>query len=266
MQFNEFKNKLFEKAKKAGFSDCEVYFEDRESLGITVYEGEVDKYNLNNTFGLSFRGLFDDKMGYSYTEILDDEAIDMLISNAIAGAKSIESSDKQFIYKGDASYDSVKTYSKELENLDTANLIEITKNMEKCAKKYSDKVVNVAGCSLSYGTSKYGIYNTLGMQLQNKSNILTAYVCPIISDNGKKYDGTGYVVAESISDVDPMKIAKMGVDEALSRIGGRSIKSGKYDCIIYNEAMVSLIGAFIEIFSADSAQKGLSLLKDKEGT
>ncbi|CEH34479.1 TldD/PmbA protein [Romboutsia lituseburensis] len=35
--------------------------------------------------------------------------------------------------------------------------------------------------------------------------------------------------------------------------------------LYYNEAMVSLIGTFADIFSADSAQKGLSLLKDKEG-
>lgn len=265
MEFNEFKEKLFKKAKEAGFTDCEVYFADRESLSITVYEQEVDKYNLNKTFGLSFRGLYNDKMGYSYTEILDDDAIDMLINNAIEGAKSIESTDKQFIYKGDSEYENVKTYSKELENLDTEKLIQITKDMEKNSKEYSNKVVNVAGCSLSYGQSNYGIFNTLGLKLTNKSNILSAYVCPVIEDNNEKYDGTGYVVAESLKEVDPMKIAKMGVDEALSRIGGKSIKSAKYNAIIYNEAMVSLIGAFISIFDADAAQKGLSLLKDKEG-
>ena len=265
MEFNEFKQKLFIKAKEAGFTDCEIYFVNRESLGITVYEQEVDKYNLNKTFGLSFRGLYDNKMGYSYTEILDEAAINMLVNNAIEGAKSIESTDKQFIYKGDKEYENVKTYSKELENLDVEKLIQITKDMEKDAKEYSDKVVNVAGCSLSYGQSNYGIFNTLGLELTNKSNILSAYVCPVIEDNNQKYDGTGYVIAESLTEVDPMKIAKMGVDEALSRIGGRSIESAKYSAIIYNEAMVSLIGAFIDIFDADAAQKGLSLLKDKEG-
>ena len=42
------------------------------------------------------------------------------------------------------------------------------------------------------------------------------------------YDGCGYVVAKSLNDVKPDKIAKMGVDEALSKIGGTSIASGNY--------------------------------------
>ena len=61
------------------FHECEVYYIDRESLSISVYKGEVEKYNLNNSSGLSFRGKLNDKIGYSYTEILDEDAIDMLV-------------------------------------------------------------------------------------------------------------------------------------------------------------------------------------------
>ena len=69
-----------------------------------------------------------------------------------------------------------------------------------------------------------------------------------IEDNNEKYDGMGYVVAENIRDVNPEKIAQDGIKEALSRIGGRSIPSGKYKIIINNEAMVSLLGTFDSIF------------------
>lgn len=265
MEFNNFKDILFKKAKEVGFDECEVYFSNRESLSITVYEKEVDKYSLNKTFGLSFRGMINGKMGYSYTEILDDKAIDMLIKNAKEGAESIDSTDEQFIYEGDKDYSKVKSYSKELDNLDTEKLIKIALEMEQMAKSYSDKVVNVAACNVAYGTSDYGIYNTKGLELNNKTNLLTAYVCPIVKENDEKYDGTGYIVANSLDEVEPIKLAKMGVDEALSRINGKSINSGKYKAIIFNEAMVSLLGAFIGIFSGDAAQKGLSLLKGKEG-
>lgn len=78
-------------------------------------------------------------------------------------------------------------------------------------------------------------------------------------------DGFGYVVAKSLDEVDAKKIAKMGVDEALSKIGATSVKSGNYKVIINNEAMVSLLSTFAGIFSADAVQKGLSLLKGKEG-
>jgi PmbA protein len=265
MDFKEFKELLFERAKQEGFEDCEVYYKDGESLRITIYEQEVEKYNLNKAFGLSFRGKINNKMGYSYTEILDNEAIDMLISKAKNGAMAIESEDDEFIYEGDKNYSEVKAYSKNLENIDPEKLIKLALEMEKEARDYSDKVVNIGGCTIGYNTSNYGIYNTKGLELTNKNNLLTAYVVPIVEANNEKYDGTGYITAKSIEEVDPKAIAKQGVTEALSRIGGKSIASKKYKTIIFNEAMVSLLGTFCGIFSAEATQKGLSLLKDKEG-
>lgn len=265
MDFKEFKNILFEKALNEGFEDCEIYYTDGEDISITVYEGEVEKYNLDKSFGLSFRGMLNSKMGYSYTEILDDKAIDMLIKNAKEASKCIESTDEQFIYEGDKYYSKVQTYSQKLENIDAAKLIEIALDLEKQTKEYSDKVVNISSCKVSYSSSKNGIYNTKGLELSNKGNLIIAYVIPIVEDNNEKQDGMGYKIADSLEEIDTKEIAKQGVKEALSKLGGSTISSGNYKTIIYNEAMASLLETFADIFSGEAAQRGLSLLKGKEG-
>lgn len=265
MELELFVKELFKKAEKAGFSEYEVYYVDRESLSISVYKEEVEKYSLNNSAGLSFRGKLGDKIGYSYTEILDEDAIDMLIKKAKENVLSIENDDIQFIYKGDKEYKEISTYYEALENIPADKLISIALEMEKEVKKYCDKVESFNGCAVAYSSGKYGIINSKGLNLHNKSNLLTAYVVPIVKDGDNMYDGFGYVVAKSLDEVDTIKIAKMGVDEALSKIGGSSLPSGNYKVIINNEAMVSLISTFAGIFSADSVQKGLSLLKGKEG-
>ena len=265
MDFKEFKNILFEKALNEGFEDCEIYYTDGEDISITIYEGEVEKYNLDKSFGLSFRGMLNGKMGYSYTEILDDKAIDMLIKNAKEASKCIESTDEQFIYEGDKYYSKVQTYSEKLENIDAAKLIEIALDLEKQTKEYSDKVVNISSCKVSYSSSKNGIYNTKGLELSNKGNLIIAYVIPIVEDNNEKQDGIGYKIADSLEEIDTKEIAKQGVKEALSKLGGSTISSGNYKTIIYNEAMASLLETFADIFSGEAAQRGLSLLKGKEG-
>lgn len=265
MELNLFVKELFSKAQEEGFSEYEVYYVDRESLSISVYKEEVEKYNLNNSAGLSFRGKFGDRIGYSYTEILDEDAIEMLVKKAKENVLVIENNDIQFIYEGDKEYKEISTYHEELEDIPADKLINIAISMEKEAKKYCNKVESFSGCSVSYSSGKYGIINSKGLNLSNKSNLLTAYVVPIVKDLDKMYDGCGYVVAKSLNDVKPDKIAKMGVDEALSKIGGTSIASGNYKVIINNEAMVSLLSTFAGIFSGDAVQKGLSLLKDKEG-
>lgn len=265
MEFLQFKNLLFEKAKIAGFEECEIYFSDGESISISVYEGEVEKYNLAKSFGLSFRGKINNKMGYSYTEILDESAIDMLINSAKNSAALIENDDETFIYVGDKTYSEVKTYSEELENIDPGKMIDLALDLEKEAKNYCDKVVNINGCKISYSSSNYGIYNTKGLELTNKDNILTSYVVPVVEDESGKNDGVGYVVASSLDEVKPKEMAAQGVEEALSKLCGKSIQSGTYNTIIYNEAMVQLLETFAGTFSGDAAQKGLSLLKGKEG-
>lgn len=265
MELELFVDSLFKKASEAGFSEYEVYYVDRESLGISVYKEEVEKYNLNNSAGLSFRGKLGDRIGYSYTEILDEDAIDMLVKKAKENVSTIENNDIQFIYEGDKEYKEISTYYEALENLAPDKLINIAINMEKEAKKYCDKVESFSGCAISYSSGKYGIINSKGLNLKNKSNLLTAYVVPIVKDGENMYDGCGYVVAKSLDEIDPAKIAKMGVDEALSKIGATSIPAGNYKVIINNEAMVSLLSTFAGIFSGDVVQKGLSLLKGKEG-
>ncbi|CEQ09949.1 modulator of DNA gyrase [[Clostridium] sordellii] len=265
MDFKEFKNILFEKALNEGFENCEVYYTDGENISITVYEGEVEKYNIDKSFGLSFRGMLNGKMGYSYTEILDDKAIDMLIKSAKEAASCIESNDIQFIYEGDKNYSEVKTYSEKLENIDASKLIDIALELEKETKGYSDKVINLNACKISYSSSKNGIYNTKGLELNNKGNLLISYVIPIVEENNEKQDGIGYMIVDSIDELDTKRIAKQGVEDALSKLGGKSIPSGNYKTIIYNEAMASLLETFSDVFSAEEAQRGLSLLKGKEG-
>lgn len=265
MELDLFVRSLFKKANEAGFSEYEVYYVDRESLSISVYKSEVEKYNVNNSAGLSFRGKLGDRIGYSYTEILDEDAIDMLVNKAKENVLAIENEDIQFIYDGDKEYKEVSTYYQALENIPADKLIKIALDMESEAKKYSDKVESFSGCAVSYSSGKYGIINSKGLNLHNKSNILTAYVVPIVKDVDNMYDGFGYVVAKSLDEVNAFEIAKMGVDEALSKVGSTSIPSGNYKVIINSDAMVSLISTFAGVFSGDAVQKGLSLLKGKEG-
>lgn len=265
MELNIFINKLFQEAKNNKFDEYEVYYVDRESLSINVYNEEVEKYNLTTSYGLSFRGKINGKIGYSYTEILDEYAIEMLVKNAKESALTIENEDIQFIYEGDKEYSAVNTYYNTLENIPADKLIDLALNMEKEAKTLDNRVVSFGGCGIGYNKAKYGIINSKGLNLENKSNLLSAYVVPIIKNQEDMHDGMGYIIATSLDEVNPKLLAQDGVNEALSRIGGRSIPSGKYNTIINNEAMVSLLSTFAGVFSGDAAQKGLSLLKGKEG-
>ena len=106
-------NKIFESGK-AKFEDMEAYIESSKSISIGVFKGEVDKYSIAESGGLSFRGVVNSKMGYSYTEKLDETSIEMLINEAYENASFIESTEDEEIYGGSNEYNQTSTYNDKL--------------------------------------------------------------------------------------------------------------------------------------------------------
>lgn len=94
---SRFIDRLFELGKTKGFTAQEVYYISNRNVEISVYEGALDKYNLSEDAGLSYRGMLEGKLGYAYSEILDEEAMHMLVEEAYANAKIIESEDEVFL-------------------------------------------------------------------------------------------------------------------------------------------------------------------------
>ena len=87
MDRREFINRLFARAKeRAGDAPdfaCEACFGSSESFEVQVKNGEIYQYNVSEGGGLGFRALVNGKMGYASTQILDEDAIDMLVDGAL---------------------------------------------------------------------------------------------------------------------------------------------------------------------------------------
>ena len=65
--------------------------------------------------------------------------------------------------------------------------------------------------------------------------------------------------------VDAKAVAQGCEQDALSQLGAGRMKSAKLPVVIKNTAMADLLSTFSGVFSADNAQKGMSLLAGREG-
>ena len=82
MEINRFIETLFVRANEAGYEASEAYYATGESFQVSVKGGEIIDYSVSSSIGLSFRALVNGKIGYASTQVLDDEAIDLLIDGA----------------------------------------------------------------------------------------------------------------------------------------------------------------------------------------
>lgn len=263
MEKNIFIDKLFEKASLKGIDKFEIYFLSNLNTSIKIYQGKIENFSNNQNQGISFRGMVDGKMGYSYSESMEDEDIDFLINEVIENASCIESLDKQFIYGEKVNYTDTITYSSAIENLDTDLVKDFLIKMEEYALSIDERVKKVNFCSFAMGSGEKIIKNSKGLELHSKENICYTYISVIAEENGIVKTGSHFQLGRDFSKFDYKELSEVAVKRALNKFGTITLTEVPKTCVIENLAFSSLLGAMSNIFSAEAVQKNISKLKGK---
>lgn len=255
--------KIFQKGKEQGLGDMEVYYSAGSSLSLKVFQKELDGYSLSESEGLSLRGVYNGKMGYSYTEKVDESSIDLLVKNVVENAMVIDSDDEEYIFEGSKEYKKVDTFNPSLDEVLEQEKIKFVKQLEEEAAKIDKRVTSVETCVYGDGYGETVMSNTKGLYLHDKSNIAYTYVVVVAKEGEDIKTGMAYRSGNDFSKFNAKEIAEEAVKEAVALLGAKSVKSGDYPIVIRNNASADLLEAFSGIFSAESVQKDLSLLKGK---
>ena len=269
MDRREFIDRLFERAReKAGDAPdfaCEACFGSSESFEVQVKNGEIYQYNVSEGGGLGFRALSGGKMGYASTQILDEDAIDMLVDGALENAAVVESADRQFLFAGSDSYPELKLYEPRLDAIDAAQKIDMAKRLERLTLAQDARIAQVEDCALFSEKAESAIVNTLGLDVSTKGNLLGGYVSAVARDGEKVNTGFKLFFTMDPDDIDLEKVAKAAAAEALSGLEAKQAPSGVYRALLRSDVAGTLPSTFSGVFSADNAQRGLSRLKGREG-
>ncbi len=258
-------DKLFEAASKKGIEDLQVYFNDSNEFDIAVFKGELEKYTIASTQKLSVKGIYDGKMGTVTTEVLTDDVIVFLVDSIIASAKAIESEDEVFIYEGDKEYKEIKgLYNDSIYSISAkqkiADSLELEKNI--IAKDDRIKMVQVY---YGDGSNKVRIRNTKGLNLEKVVND-ALFAAQVVANDGKdQRSAFEYIRSNEYSDFDFEALASIAAEKALALLGATPCESGEYEILLTKEASASLLMPHVSMFSAESVQKNISLLKGKVG-
>jgi len=263
MDLNVFKDKLFAQAKAAGFEEYELYFQNSASTTVSVFNQEVSEFTNSASAGVSFRGKHGGKMGYASSERIDDQVIDFLVAAARDNAAIIETEEHEELYPGSDAYPAVKTYNPTINDVPSEDKIKLALRVEAAAKQTDARVMAVPNCAVANAESAVFIANSKGLSASKNANAMYSYAnCQAGDGNAVKmamkiFFGSGF------DDFDPEKLGQTAANNAVAKLGAASVASGKYNVIIDAEAAGSLLTVNFSGFSAESAQKGFSLLKGK---
>ena len=266
MDINSFCDELFRRAEKSGIKEYEVYYQNGESFSVKVLNQEIDKYSLNTSFGLSLRIKDGNRLGYSSTTQLDEASIDMLLNRALDNMSVIEDEDEQFFCKGGEQYKDICSYEHSIDDIPSEDKIRLAKTLEQKALSFDKRVLRVQSCSVISGSSSVGMRNSYGLDLSERSNFIAAVLVPVVKIEDTMNTAYSFTFGKSISESDIDRMVRQSVTEAIALCGAGPVESGKYNIVFRNDAFCDLMETFADIFSADAAQKGLSLLSGKENS
>lgn len=265
MDILNFKDSLFTKGNDYGFSDMELYYQSGGKFSTKIYKGDVDSFSIANVGGVSFRGIYQGKMGYAYTEKIDGASITFLLEEAKENALIIDSEDNEIIFSGSKKYEEIELYSEKLASVTNEEKINLLKKIETICFSLSEKVTSVNYCLLESVDTEKMIANTKGLEKYEKGNVVYTYISVVVKDGEDIKTASKVTLARDFATFDATALATQVVEEALSTLGATSIASKEYPIILRNTAAAALLRVFTSSFSADNVHKGKSRLANKLG-
>ena len=265
MNVNEFIKKLFERAAAAGFEASEADYRADEEFSVAVKGGEIVDYSVSSGMGLGFRALVSGKMGYASTQVLDDDALELLVSGAQENAALIESGDEEFIFAGSDAYPEMDVYNDEIDKITAAEKIDMARRLEKECVSIDPRVTQCEAVELMSGSSARRLVNSRGLDISFRENYIGVYAGVLAQENGQVTSGMAIRLVRDPKQLDIRKEAERAVKDAVDGLNADKAASGEYRVILRNDVAGSMLRTFSSVFSADAAQKGMSLLKGREG-
>lgn len=265
MNIQEFQTRLFSEAQANGFSDVEIYFEKKEVFGCQVHKGEIEQYELAEDGGVSFRGIVNGKMGYAYTEKIDEASIPYLLRNATENASVIDDEDIEEIFSGSDRYEQGNFFSTELNEASIQGKIQFIKDVEREVLAYDPRIVATDYCMLRSESITKTLANNKGLTLTDQINYLYAHLLAIANNGEETKSAFEFIMTRDFNSLNAKEFAKKIAEASLSQLGSKSIPSKEYPVLLRNDAAASILAAFTANFSAENTQAGLSALRDKLG-
>ena len=263
MRFNI--KKFYELTKARGFEASDLVISKGHSLSVTIYHGEVESYNEENTTDATARGIVNGKLGACVTEKFDKNAIEYLVDSIEKTARVIETNDPVIIFKGSEKYHRGNYYDKSLFEIPFEQKKNILLEIEKKLFAYDKRINEVASVSYSESFSEELLTNSYGLNLKIKKSDFSIVAHITVKEKDEIRSDYGVFAGNNLKEFDTNAFVKELAEKTLKKLGGTQCESKKYPVILNPESSATLLRAYLSSTNAEDVQKNSSLFIGKLG-
>ena len=254
---------LIDKALKLGFSDIEIVEKSSKSLEISIFRSAVEQNVLSEDNSIAIRALYNDKMANMTIENFECD-LDSVLERLKANVLTIEAEEKNEIFEGSKSYPTVNENKYDFDAIPTSKKIDLLLQLEKKCKELDNRVVAVSNCFYEEANSMYHIVNSKGLDITKYNRYCVAGVGVVAKENEDTQNAYQFDAKKTFDEIDINEISKKAVEKVVAKFNAKPVKTDKYKVIFDNNAMGSLLGTYLSMFTGTAAMKKITPFLGKE--
>lgn len=253
--------KIIDQSLHAGAEACDVIVSSSESMNLGALNGTLDKFKVSKTSMFGVRVIKNKKIGLSYSESFDDDAIAFATKNAVSNADYSDQSEhetisitnqKDFIGKAPVK-DSSSTEEK----------IEFALKLESEIKKRDSRIQSVPYNGLTVSNSSAYYLNSLGRYTEESDFAMSAYTSSLIKDGDVSSMHYAPMQGRDLFTLDLEGSIEECLEHSINWLKAAPVATGSYDVIFHTEVLSNLMGAFSSCFSAKAAITKTNMWENK---
>jgi PmbA protein len=262
--------------RRKAIDGYEIYLDQGSHFNVESKDGKVDTFQVSCSWGMSFRILKGQRIGFSYTSFSNTSPFEQqnflgglkqIIEDAIASAEATSSDpchDFAPLLKDPPPR--IPIFDETLEGISEKTKIEKAKRLEEAARSVDPtRISKVRKASYQEALSRNALINSNGLQFSYASTLSSISVTAVAEESGESEVGWDFDTSHFLHDLDVEKVGQEAGRKALEQLGGKRIPSGVYPVLIRNSLASEFLSLLAHSFLADQVQKGKSPLKGRTG-
>ncbi len=249
-------------AAKLGIQKFDIYGSTVDDTSVQVDQGEPKQVKASNRSGVTVRVWNEENtMGVTSTTDVDPKGLELALQTAYeASFFGVKENVPDFSAEATIPID--KTTKNKAPQAPVSELIERLLVAEKELLAAHPAIKGVPYNGLAQRDIDRFYLNSEGALRTESHSLASVYLYSKTEEEGKKPRSAGaYRIKENLADLDIAGCVKETADKTISHLNYEKIKTGKYPVVFSAEAFLSLLGAFSNLFNAQSILDNQSLSK-----
>jgi len=255
-------------ALKKGCDGAEVFAKASKSISAEAKDGRVEALETAREFGMAVKVIKGQRLGFFFISVPIEPfepftpPIDICLEKALEGAYWTGADGYNDIADFKSPLD-VLIWDKDITLINEDDAIKNAVLLEDGALSFDRKVKKARKALSTFVSNDVAIFNSKGVNISYKGTSVSAHVMAIAQDGGDSQMGWDYGFSRQLKDINFASIGAGAAEKAVMLLGAKKINAVKAPVILDPMVASEFLGILSPSFSAESVQKGKSLLIDR---